>query len=131
MFKRKDVKKLSIIFNCEEKDVASAIHAATKYLKGTHVNTYSVARCMSILGDKLSKAVKNSPEVIYPDFGMRSDAVKKYRKDIIDLYYDHYSDLSYGFGSIAQEIYDRYRCKVSRQTIKTYIDKFEVYTHGS
>lgn len=125
MFKRNDLKKLSVVFDCEEKNVKDALHAATKYLSSSPVNSYSVARSMSILADKLSKAKKNEPEINYPNFGMRSDAIKKYRRTIIDLYYDNYNDLNFGYGSIAKHLKDEHRVIVSRQTVKTYIDKFE------
>lgn len=125
MFKRKDIKKLSIIFDCEEKDVRSALTFSTKSLKSSDVNPYSVARVFSIFADMLSKSSVKRPKINYPDFNMRSDAIKKYRRDIVDLYDDNVSDPSFGYGSIAKHLEEKYGVKVSRQTIKTYVEKFE------
>ncbi|MCK9492532.1 MAG: hypothetical protein M0Q24_10625 [Sulfurimonas sp.] len=123
-FKRNDVRRLSNIFSCSEKDVQSTLYMCTSYLKENSINTYTVARCISIVADKLQKAQKNNLGLEYPDFDMKHSAIRKYRVDIIDLY-NKAIGTSQGWGWIALELKRLYNIKVSRQTIRTYILKYE------
>ena len=123
-FKRNDVKRLSNIFDCSEQDVQSALYMCNAYLKQNDINTYTVARCISIAADKLQKAKKQSDVIMYPDFDMKHIAIKKYRANIVELYYSS-NGTSKGWGWISSELKRVHNIKVSRQTIRAYIIKYE------
>jgi len=123
-FKRNDIKRLSNIFECSEKDVQSAIYMCSSYLKQNDINTYTVARGISIVADKLQKSKKVSDIVEYPDFDMKHNAVRRYRANIVDLY-NQTIGTEKGWGWIASELKNMHNIKVSRQTIRTYILKYE------
>ena len=120
-FKRNDVRRLASIFDCEEKQVQSALHATSYFLKKNGVNSYTVARSISIFADKLNRSQKTL-EVAFPTFGMRHKAIY-HRAEIIDLYHEYYTT-NKGWGSIAKEIKRLYKIDVSRQTIKKYVENW-------
>ncbi len=123
-FKKNDIKRLSNIFECSEKAVHSAIYMCNSYLRQNKINTYTVARAVSILSDKLQKATKKRDVVEYPDFEMKHQAIRKYRIQIVELYYQTIGT-SKGWGWISTELKRLHNIKVSRQTIRAYILKYE------
>lgn len=126
-FKRNDIKRLASIFDCEEKDVQCALHSTNFFLKKNGVNTYTVARAISVLSDQLNRSEKVI-EVNFPTFGMRHKAIH-HRAKIIDLYHEYYGT-NKGWGSIAKEIKRLYKINVSRQTIKKYVQQWiDWHTH--
>ena len=118
-FKRNDVRRLASIFTCEEKDVQKALHSTKYFLKSNSINTYTVARAVSVVADKLNRSEKKV-EIEYPTFGMKHRAIH-HRSKIIELYHNNLGT-NEGWGSIAQEIKRLYKISVSRQTIKKYIE---------
>ncbi|MFT7005128.1 MAG: 5S rRNA maturation endonuclease (ribonuclease M5) [Sulfurimonas sp.] len=123
-FKRNDIKRLCNIFDCSEQNVQSALYMASSYLKQNNINTYTVARCVSILSDKLQKAQKQSDVIEYPDFDMKHETIRKYRADIVSLY-NQTIGTEKGWGYIASELKNKHNIKVSRQTVRAYILKYE------
>ena len=123
-FKRNDVRRLSNIFSCNEKDVQSALYMCSTYLKQNSINTYTVARCISIAADKLQKAQKQSDVVEYPDFNMKHNVIRKYKADIVELYYSTIGTTK-GWGWITSELRKRHNIKVSRQTVRAYLLKYK------
>jgi len=123
-FKRNDIKRIANAFDCSQKDVQSAIYVGIKYLKNNTINTYTVARHMSIIVDKLQKA-NHKESITYPDFGMKHNAIRKHRAEIIELYYSNVMVPNRGWGWIASEIKRMHNVKVSRQTVRLYILKYQ------
>ncbi|WP_345993970.1 hypothetical protein [Sulfurimonas sp. HSL-1716] len=62
--------------------------------------------------------------VEYPDFDMKHIVVRKYRADIVELYNSTIGTLK-GWGWITAELQRLHNIKVSRQTIRAYIQKYQ------
>jgi len=123
-FKRNDIKRISNVFECSENDVKSALYMCSAYLKKNSINTYTVTRSISIIIDKLQKINIKNTAIEYPDFSMKHIAIRKYRADIVALYSNNIGNEK-GWGWIALELKRLHNVKVSRQTIRTYILKYQ------
>jgi len=122
-FKRNDIKRIANAFECEQKNVQNCLYMSLSYLQNNHLNTYTLARAVSILIDKLQNIKKNNSHDELPHFEMKHIAVRRYRKEIVELYYETVGTVN-GWGWIAFELKRIHNIKVSRQTIKTYITHY-------
>ncbi len=123
-FKRNDIKRIANAFEVEQKNVQASLYMSLSYLRKNNLNTYTLARAVSILIDKLQNAKKNNSHENLPDFQMKHIAIRRYRQEIIGLYYQTVGT-SNGWGWIAKELQLQHNVKISRQTIKTYITKYQ------
>ena len=122
-FKRNDIKRIANAFECEQKNVQDFLYMSLSYLRKNNLNTYTLARAVSILIDKLQNVKKDDLDEVLPDFGMKHIAIKRYRQEIIVLYYQTVGT-SNGWGWIAKELQLQHNVKISRQTIKTYVARY-------
>lgn len=123
-FKRNDIRRISNVLSCSQDDVKSSLYAGNSYLKKNQVNTYTVARCISIILDKLQKSTKNKNVIEYPDFDMKHIGIKRYRSDIVALYYESVGTEK-GWGWIAKRLQEIHKIDITRQTVRTYIQRYE------
>lgn len=123
-FKKNDIRRISNVFSCSENEVKEVIYMSTSYLKKNIVNTYTTARTISIVIDKLQRATKKKDVIKYPDFNMKHSAIKKHRADIVVLY-EKTIGTEKGWGWVSSELKSLYNIVVSRQTIRTYILKYQ------
>lgn len=122
-FKRNDIKRIANAFEVDQKNVQDYLYMSLSYLRKNNLNTYTLARAVSILIDKLQNVKKNNSHENFPDFGMKHIAIKRYRQEIIELYYQTIGK-SNGWGWIAKELQIQHNVKISRQTIKTYVTRY-------